>query len=113
MASYEEALHLLRYRNWNSRSLLDRKFKLVCSELNGRYTSNEFQVEVSQAPLEKARPALVLANAMLRATGGTPASVCPRGAAFSSPEAAAGQTCGGGKGCLSPRAWAFGGSWWS
>lgn len=47
MASYEEALHLLRYRNWNSRSLLDRKFKLVCSELNGRYISNEFQVEVS------------------------------------------------------------------
>lgn len=47
MASYEEALHLLRYRNWNSRSLLDRKFKLVCSELSGRYISNEFQVEVN------------------------------------------------------------------
>lgn len=47
MASYEEALHLLRYRNWNARSLLDRKFKLICSELNGRYISNEFQVEVS------------------------------------------------------------------
>ncbi|XP_036084308.1 calsyntenin-1 isoform X3 [Rousettus aegyptiacus] len=47
MASYEEVLHLLRYRNWHSRSLLDRKFKLVCSELNGRYVSNEFQVEVS------------------------------------------------------------------
>lgn len=47
MASYEEVLHLLRYRNWHSRSLLDRKFKLVCSELNGRYISNEFQVEVS------------------------------------------------------------------
>ena len=47
MASYEEVLHLLRYRNWHTRSLLDRKFKLVCSELNGRYVSNEFQVEVS------------------------------------------------------------------
>lgn len=47
MASYEEVLHLLRYRNWHSRFLLDRKFKLVCSELNGRYVSNEFQVEVS------------------------------------------------------------------
>ncbi|XP_011384983.1 calsyntenin-1-like [Pteropus vampyrus] len=47
MASYEEVLHLLRYRNWHSRSLLDRKFKLVCSELNGRYISNEFQVEVN------------------------------------------------------------------
>ncbi|XP_036901191.1 calsyntenin-1 isoform X4 [Sturnira hondurensis] len=47
MASYEEALRLLRYRNWHSRSLLDRKFKLICSELNGRYVSNEFQVEVN------------------------------------------------------------------
>ncbi|XP_075406840.1 calsyntenin-1 isoform X2 [Tenrec ecaudatus] len=47
MASYEEALHLLRYRNWHTRSLLDRKFKLVCSELNGRYVSNEFKVEVN------------------------------------------------------------------
>ncbi|XP_053777929.1 calsyntenin-1 isoform X4 [Desmodus rotundus] len=47
MASYEEALRFLRYRNWHSRSLLDRKFKLVCSELNGRYVSNEFQVEVN------------------------------------------------------------------
>ncbi|XP_036316758.1 calsyntenin-1 isoform X2 [Pipistrellus kuhlii] len=58
MASYEEALHLLRYRNWNSRSLLDRKFKLVCSELNGRYISNEFQVEVNvihtASPMEQA-----------------------------------------------------------
>ncbi|XP_043849061.1 calsyntenin-1 isoform X1 [Dromiciops gliroides] len=48
MASYEEVLHLVRYRNWHaSTSVLDRKFKLVCSELNGRYVSNEFQVEVS------------------------------------------------------------------
>uniref|UniRef100_M3Y3K3 Calsyntenin-1 n=1 Tax=Mustela putorius furo TaxID=9669 RepID=M3Y3K3_MUSPF len=50
MASYEEVLRLLRYRNWHTRSLLDRKFKLVCSELNGRYVSNEFQVEVSVIP---------------------------------------------------------------
>ncbi|XP_060026920.1 calsyntenin-1 isoform X1 [Erinaceus europaeus] len=54
MASYEEALHLLRYRNWHTRSLLDRKFKLTCSELNGRYVSNEFQVEVNV--LHTARP---------------------------------------------------------
>lgn len=46
MASYEEVLRLLRYRNWHTQSLLDRKFKLICSELNGRYVSNEFQVEV-------------------------------------------------------------------
>lgn len=55
MASYEEILHLLRYRNWHTRSLLDRKFKLVCSELNGRYVSNEFQVEV-RAGLYRERP---------------------------------------------------------
>ncbi|KAM9298886.1 calsyntenin-1 isoform 2-T2 [Gastrophryne carolinensis] len=47
MANYEEVLHLIRYRNWNTASLFDRKFKLVCSELNGRYHSNEFQVEVN------------------------------------------------------------------
>lgn len=65
MASYEEVLHLLRYRNWRARSLLDRKFKLVCSELNGRYISNEFQVEVSAGlPLRRApHVALVLATA--------------------------------------------------
>lgn len=64
MASYEEVLHLLRYRNWHSRSLLDRKFKLVCSELNGRYVSNEFQVEVSAGlPWRKALcTALMFAN---------------------------------------------------
>uniref|UniRef100_A0A673TCJ7 Calsyntenin 1 n=1 Tax=Suricata suricatta TaxID=37032 RepID=A0A673TCJ7_SURSU len=58
MANYEEVLRLLRYRNWHTRSLLDRKFKLVCSELNGRYVSNEFQVEVNvihtASPMEHA-----------------------------------------------------------
>lgn len=47
MANYEEVLHLIRYRNWNTATLFDRKFKLVCSELNGRYSSNEFKVEVN------------------------------------------------------------------
>ncbi|KAM4652050.1 calsyntenin-1 [Discoglossus pictus] len=47
MANYEEVLHLIRFRNWNTVSLFERKFKLVCSELNGRYNSNEFQVEVN------------------------------------------------------------------
>ncbi|XP_026375677.2 calsyntenin-1 isoform X4 [Ursus arctos] len=58
MASYEEVLRLLRYRNWHTQSLLDRKFKLICSELNGRYVSNEFQVEVNvihaASPMEHA-----------------------------------------------------------
>lgn len=48
MASYEEVLHLIHYRNWHTASLFDRKFKLVCSELNGRYVSNEFKVEVCE-----------------------------------------------------------------
>lgn len=60
MASYEEVLHLLRYRNWHSRSLLDRKFKLICSELNGRYVSNEFQVEVSARLPQRRVPCLAL-----------------------------------------------------
>lgn len=50
MANYEEVLHLIRYRNWHTVSLFDRKFKLVCSELNGRYVSNEFKVEVCELP---------------------------------------------------------------
>lgn len=50
MANYEEVLHLIRYRNWHTASLFDRKFKLLCSELNGRYVSNEFQVEVGACP---------------------------------------------------------------
>lgn len=50
MANYEEVLHLIRYRNWRTASLFDRKFKLLCSELNGRYVSNEFQVEVGHSP---------------------------------------------------------------
>uniref|UniRef100_A0A8C3R9V2 Calsyntenin-1 n=1 Tax=Cyanoderma ruficeps TaxID=181631 RepID=A0A8C3R9V2_9PASS len=47
MANYEEVLHLIRYRNWHTASLFDRKFKLLCSELNGRYVSNDFKVEVN------------------------------------------------------------------
>lgn len=46
MANYEQVLHLIRYRNWHTEALFDRKFKLVCSELNGRYISNDFKVEV-------------------------------------------------------------------
>ncbi|XP_030624492.1 calsyntenin-1 [Chanos chanos] len=47
MANYEQVLHLIRYRNWHTEALFDRKFKLVCSELNGRYVSNDFKVEVN------------------------------------------------------------------
>ncbi|XP_061689877.1 calsyntenin-1 isoform X4 [Syngnathoides biaculeatus] len=47
MANYEQVLHLIRYKNWHTDVLFDRKFKLVCSELNGRYISNDFKVEVN------------------------------------------------------------------
>lgn len=46
MANYEQVLHLIRYKNWHTEALFDRKFRLVCSELNGRYISNDFKVEV-------------------------------------------------------------------
>ena len=52
MANYEQVLHLIRYKNWHTEALFDRKFKLVCSELNGRYISNEFKVEVRRSALE-------------------------------------------------------------
>uniref|UniRef100_A0A671T7M2 Calsyntenin-1-like n=1 Tax=Sinocyclocheilus anshuiensis TaxID=1608454 RepID=A0A671T7M2_9TELE len=63
MANYEQVLHLIRYRNWHTEALFDRKFKLVCSELNGRYISNEFKVEVkvihTANPMDHANNAMV------------------------------------------------------
>ncbi|KAG8445340.1 hypothetical protein GDO86_010211 [Hymenochirus boettgeri] len=47
MQSYEDVLHQIRYRYWDSASIFGRKFKVKCSELNGRYTSNEFNLEVN------------------------------------------------------------------
>ena len=47
MASYEEVLHLLRYRNWHTRSLLDRKFKLICSIAHARGLLIVVKVEVN------------------------------------------------------------------
>ncbi|NXF18206.1 CSTN2 protein, partial [Rhodinocichla rosea] len=47
MFSYEQVLRQLRYRNWGASATSDRKFRVKCSELNGRYTSNEFNLEVN------------------------------------------------------------------
>ncbi|XP_032120752.1 calsyntenin-2 [Sapajus apella] len=47
MSRYEQVLHHIRYRNWRPASLEARHFRIKCSELNGRYTSNEFNLEVS------------------------------------------------------------------
>uniref|UniRef100_A0A8C2I8I1 Calsyntenin-2 n=1 Tax=Cyprinus carpio TaxID=7962 RepID=A0A8C2I8I1_CYPCA len=46
MAHYEQAIRQVRYRNWKPGGLSERRFRLSCSELNGRYTSNEFNFEV-------------------------------------------------------------------
>ncbi|KAI7810223.1 putative calsyntenin-2 [Triplophysa rosa] len=49
MAHYEQAIRQVRYRNWKPGSLSERRFRLSCSELNGRYTSNEFNLEIGIA----------------------------------------------------------------
>ncbi|XP_066565387.1 calsyntenin-2 isoform X1 [Amia ocellicauda] len=47
MSNYEQVIRQVRYQNWHSAELFERKFRLTCSELNGRYTSNEFNLEVN------------------------------------------------------------------
>ncbi|NXG07171.1 CSTN2 protein, partial [Sakesphorus luctuosus] len=47
MFNYEQVLRQIRYRNWATAATFDRKFRVKCSELNGRYTSNEFNLEVN------------------------------------------------------------------
>lgn len=53
MSRYEQVLHHIRYRNWHPTSFETRKFRIKCSELNGRYTSNEFNLEVSVSAIVK------------------------------------------------------------
>lgn len=43
---YEEILRQTHYRLRHGAALYARKFRLSCSEMNGRYSSNEFIVEV-------------------------------------------------------------------
>ena len=50
MSHYEQAIRQVRYRNWHPTALMERRFRLSCSELNGRYTSNEFNLEVRVPP---------------------------------------------------------------
>uniref|UniRef100_A0A8C8RGU6 Calsyntenin 2 n=1 Tax=Pelusios castaneus TaxID=367368 RepID=A0A8C8RGU6_9SAUR len=47
MRNYEQVLQQVRYRNWHTSNIFDRKFRIKCSELNGRYTSNDFNLEVN------------------------------------------------------------------
>ncbi|TRY95494.1 hypothetical protein DNTS_026152, partial [Danionella cerebrum] len=46
MTHYEQAIKQVSYRNWKPGALSKRRFRLSCSELNGRYTSNEFNLEI-------------------------------------------------------------------
>ncbi|XP_041732740.1 calsyntenin-2-like [Coregonus clupeaformis] len=47
MSNYEQVIRQVHYHNWHPAQTPDRKFRLTCSELNGRYTSNEFTLEIS------------------------------------------------------------------
>lgn len=47
MSNYEQVIRQVHYYNWQPGQISDRRFRLTCSELNGRYTSNEFNLEVS------------------------------------------------------------------
>lgn len=46
IAVYEEILHQVSYCIRHGAALYERKFRLSCTEMNGRYSSNEFTVEV-------------------------------------------------------------------
>lgn len=54
MSNYERVIKQLRYHNQHAADLGGRRFRLTCSELNGRYTSNEFNLEVSATCLWEA-----------------------------------------------------------
>ncbi|XP_063150726.1 calsyntenin-3 isoform X2 [Candoia aspera] len=47
IAVYEEILHQVSYCIRRGAALYERKFRLSCTEMNGRYSSNEFTVEVN------------------------------------------------------------------
>ncbi|KAM6468490.1 calsyntenin-3 isoform 2-T2 [Liasis olivaceus] len=47
IAVYEEILHQVSYCIRHGAALYERKFRLSCTEMNGRYSSNEFTVEVN------------------------------------------------------------------
>lgn len=47
MSNYEQVIRQVRYYSWQPGQQTERRFRLTCSELNGRYTSNEFNLEVS------------------------------------------------------------------
>lgn len=48
IAVYEEILRQVSYYIHRGAALYERKFRLSCTEMNGRYSSNEFTVEVKR-----------------------------------------------------------------
>lgn len=56
MSRYEQVLRHIRYRNWRPAALESRRFRIKCSELNGRYISNEFNLEVSETCGDEGSP---------------------------------------------------------
>ncbi|TMS11372.1 Calsyntenin-3 [Larimichthys crocea] len=44
---YEDVLRSVRYRLAKGSARFERRFRLSCSEMNGRYTSNELTLEVN------------------------------------------------------------------
>ncbi|XP_036006121.1 calsyntenin-2 [Fundulus heteroclitus] len=47
MANYEQVIREVHYYHLQPGQLTERRFRLTCSELNGRYTSNEFTLELN------------------------------------------------------------------
>ena len=47
---YEDVLRSVRYRLAKGSARFERRFRLSCSEMNGRYTSNELTLEVRDTP---------------------------------------------------------------
>uniref|UniRef100_A0A4W6CFB9 Calsyntenin-1 n=1 Tax=Lates calcarifer TaxID=8187 RepID=A0A4W6CFB9_LATCA len=63
MANYEQVLHLIRYKNWHTEALFDRKFKLVCMTDRLSVTSrNGVNVIHTASPVEHANNAMVQPN---------------------------------------------------
>lgn len=61
---YEEILRQARYQLRHGAALYARKFRLSCSEMNGRYSSNEFIVEVPRGFLSLPGHPLFLARSL-------------------------------------------------
>lgn len=56
MSSYEQVIRQVQYYHQRPAQLTERRFRLTCSELNGRYTSNELNLEVSVVTVLGANP---------------------------------------------------------